>query len=136
MTSFLGYGLAPLVINFIWQANTCQKSKIQILFLPIKIPISYLPWIYLLFSATLSQPFGSNAIYCFLGLFQHRLRKRSYLALPLSIYEGIEKVIPNFVKNLGCFTKISYIKEDLKEICQVGIFDLCWSGESSVTEEV
>lgn len=108
---FIGFGLSPLIFNFLWQSYALNPTK-QITLCRIPYPFSaiYLPWIYLMLSFLVGMPYAANIIYCLLGWYQHCYRGRSLLALPYTFYKKIEKSVPNVIRNMGGYMRIEDTK--------------------------
>lgn len=108
---FNGFGLSPIIFNFLWQSYALNPTK-QITLCGIPYPFSaiYLPWIYLMISFLVGLPYASNIIYCLLGWYQHCYRNRSLLALPYSFYKRIERMVPNLIRNMGGYMRIEDTK--------------------------
>lgn len=124
---FVGFGLSPLIFNFMWQSYALNPTKqITLCGIPYSFSAIYLPWIYLTLSFFVGLPYGANIIYCLLGWYQHCYRNRSLLALPYAFYKKIEKIIPNLIRNMGGYMKIEDTKVYLKTICAVGCCDIDW----------
>jgi hypothetical protein len=131
----LGFGITPLIFNFMWQFYTIKPTeKIRFFLVPFELPIRYLPWIYLIILPVIDHPMFPNIVYCILGLYQHCFGCR-LLPLPFAAYACLDKCMPNSVKSLQCYKEVKFIEKDLRAVSAKGFCDLEYAGEEESLNE-
>jgi hypothetical protein len=94
---------------FLWQkAAANPEETTRFCCLPCIIPMKYLPWCFF----ALSMIFGANMgifIGCLTGYYQHMVAKRSIIQLPMSLYNKVESLLPNYTKEALGFVPIKSV---------------------------
>lgn len=117
-TSYLGYGLFPLIFVFIWKkVAESPDEPTRFCCFPCLIPMKYIPLCFFAILALFGSPLVPLAIYALLGYYQFMERKKSLLRLPLKVYRKFDSLMPNSLKeNLG-YIKVRDVERDLRNVC-------------------
>lgn len=125
----VGFGITPLIFNFMWQFYTVNPTEtIRFFLVPLELSMRYLPWIYLIILPIIGHPLFPNIVYCILGIYQHCYGCR-LLPLPFSVYACFDKCMPNAIKSLQCYKEVKFVEKDLRAVSAKGICDLEYAGE-------
>lgn len=96
--TYIGFGTLPLVFVFIWhKVAQNPEEPTRFCWFPCQIPMKYVPFCFLLFFVLFGNIIAP-CVYCALGYIQFMVLARSFIRLPLKIYNKFDSLMPNGIR--------------------------------------